>query len=55
MINTGHLRCKTYLCETIIKNKYKGYCFFCFINLFPNEKNVLNYKTKEKTVSDFIL
>jgi hypothetical protein len=28
---------------------------FCFINLFPNEKTVHNYKTKEKDVVDRII
>jgi len=32
----------------------KDYCFFCFIHLFPNEPIVRNYKTKEKTVVDYI-
>ena len=35
--------------------KFKKHCFYCYTNLFPNEKNVKNYKTKEKTVSDYIL
>ena len=52
----GSRLCKTQMCETIVNNtKYKGYCLYCFIHLFPDEKNVRNYKTKEKEVADIIL
>ena len=51
----GSQLCKTPLCETYATRKYKGYCLVCFIHLFPNEKNVRNYKTKEKEVVDKIL
>ena len=51
----GSALCKTHLCETIASNpKYKGHCLVCFIHLFPDEKNVRNYKTKEKDVVDRI-
>jgi hypothetical protein len=50
-----HKICKTELCNTYATSKkYRGYCIYCFINLFPDEKVSKNYKTKEKTVSDFI-
>jgi len=43
------------MCETYSSNqKYKGHCLVCFIHLFPDEKNVRNYKTKEKDVVDRI-
>jgi hypothetical protein len=42
------------MCGTHGNLKYKGYCLVCFIHLFPNEKNVRNYKTKEKEVVDRI-
>ena len=43
------------MCETRVSNKkYKGYCLFCFIHLFPDEPNSRNYKTKEKDVVDRI-
>ena len=52
----GSKLCKTQMCETIVNNtKYKGYFLYCFINLFPDEKNVYNYKTKEKEVVDRVL
>jgi hypothetical protein len=47
--------CNSEWCNTRVLNKYKGYCLFCFINLFPDEKVCRNYKTKEKSVADFIL
>jgi len=45
-------RCK--LCPTICNNKYKGYCYRCFIYQFPDNQIVKNYKTKERAVADFI-
>ena len=48
-------RCKSEFCETFIQyNKYDGFCFFCYIHLFPETKITTNYKTKEKNVIDFI-
>jgi len=44
-----------HLCTTQIRdNRYKGYCLRCFIHLFPNEPTILNYKTKEKAVADYV-
>ena len=48
--------CKTPLCETRAGlKKYESYCMRCFIHLFPEKPNTLNYKTKEKTIADYIL
>lgn len=48
-------RCKSELCTTYATSKkYRGYCLYCFVNLFPDEKVSKNYKTKEKAVTDFI-
>lgn len=47
-------KCKTPLCDTSVTKKYKGYCFRCFIYLFPNEPVSRNYKTKETAVADFL-
>jgi hypothetical protein len=48
--------CRSDWCETTIasSNKYKNHCLLCFIHLYPDEPNVMNYKTKEKTVVDRI-
>jgi hypothetical protein len=34
--------------------KYDNYCLRCFIHLFPDKPNTRNYKTKEKSVVEFI-
>jgi EsV-like protein len=54
MIDIKHIKCKTYLCDLQVKNKYKGYCLRCFIYTFPNEKVARNYKIKECYMTDFI-
>ena len=51
----GSALCKTPNCLTYKIKKYHDHCLNCYIHLFPNESNSRNYKTKEKTVSDFIL
>ena len=52
----GSRVCRSEWCETTIasSNKYKNHCLLCFINLYSDEPNVMNYKTKEKTVVDRI-
>lgn len=56
MINITGKSCKTPSCDTIIGNrlKYEGYCLRCFIYMFPDKPTTLNYKTKERTVVDFV-
>jgi hypothetical protein len=54
MIDIRHKRCKTPLCLTRANKKFDMYCFYCFVNMFPNDKRVRDYKTKEKSVADFI-
>ena len=49
-------KCLSDWCNTQAKiNKYEGYCLFCFVNLFPDKPVARNYKTKERTVVDFVL
>ena len=50
----GSALCHSEWCETTGNKKYRGYCLFCFMNLFPDEKVARNYKTKEKSVVDFV-
>lgn len=54
----GNDLCKSEWCETTIssisKNKYDGYCLFCFVHLFPEKPITRNYKTKEFEVVKFI-
>jgi hypothetical protein len=54
MIDIRHKRCETVLCLTRANPKFNDYCFYCFVNLFPNDERVRNYKNKEKTVADFV-
>lgn len=51
----GSQLCKTNMCERIAQNKkYQGYCYRCFINIFPDSELVRNHKTKERAVADYI-
>jgi hypothetical protein len=54
MINVLSSKCKSSWCETTANPKYDGFCLNCFINLFPDKPNTLNYKTKEKAVVDYV-
>jgi hypothetical protein len=54
MINVNSLRCKTELCDTRANPKYKGYCAYCYGNLYPDDPIVRNFKTKERLVVDYI-
>lgn len=55
MIDVKHKKCKSEWCDTVFSNKkYEGYCAYCFFNLYPDSPLVRNYKTKEKSVVDFI-
>ncbi len=51
----GSQLCKSSWCETRSNPKYENYCLTCFIHLFPDKPNTRNYKTKEKTTTDYIL
>ena len=53
IVDLVHPRCKNN-CEVRGNKKYKGYCLFCFIHLFPDEPVCRNYKTKEKYIADYI-
>ena len=54
MVNVISPRCKTHLCDTIVQNKYRGYCLRCFIHTFPDEQVSRNYKTKEQCVVECV-
>jgi hypothetical protein len=56
MINKMSKFCLSNWCNTQVQcNKYDGYCLFCYVNLFPDKPVTRNYKTKERTVVDFVL
>jgi len=51
----GSELCKASHCETMVhSNKYQGYCLNCCIHFCPDIPVARNYKTKEKTVTDYI-
>jgi hypothetical protein len=54
MIDVKHTTCKTPMCSIRVNEKYNGYCYFCFIHMFPDSPTTKNYKTKEKTVAEYI-
>ena len=54
-VKNKNKNCKNYLCYTRSTEKYDGYCTYCFINLFPDKKVSRNYKTKERTITDYII
>jgi hypothetical protein len=54
MVNVTQKTCKTYLCPTQVKDKYDGYCLFCYMHLFPDKPVSNNYKTKEYAVVEFV-
>ena len=51
----GSNLCQSIWCETFGNKKYNGYCLRCYINLFPDQPNTRNYKTKEKDVVDRVI
>ena len=54
MVDVINKTCKTYLCYKIVKEKYDGYCLFCYMHLFPDKPVSRNYKTKEYAVVEYI-
>jgi len=54
MIDVKHISCKSEWCSTRARGKYDGYCFYCYINLFPDKPLSCNYKTKEYSVVDYV-
>ena len=55
MLNVGSKTCKSEWCHIQVTNKYDGYCLHCYIHLFPEKPVARNYKTKERTVVEFVL
>jgi hypothetical protein len=54
MIDVINKTCKSEWCLTQVKEKYDGYCLFCYMNLFPDKPVSHNYKTKEYAVVEYI-
>jgi plastocyanin len=49
-----HKTCKSEWCSTIVKERYDGYCLYCYMHLFPDKPVSRNYKTKEYAVVEYI-
>ena len=54
MVNVISKKCKSEWCSTQVKEKYDGYCLFCYMHLFPDKPVSRNYKTKEYAVVKYI-
>jgi Rieske Fe-S protein len=54
MINVKDKTCKSSWCLTQVREKYDGYCLFCYMHLFPDKPVSRNYKTKEYSVVEFV-
>ena len=55
MYDVINKHCKMINCDTQVSNKYDGYCYYCFVHVFPDNELSRNYKTKEKYISNYIL
>lgn len=55
MIDIRNRSCKTEGCYTLAtKDKFKDYCFRCYVRLNPDDPISRNYKNKERQVQEFI-
>ncbi len=55
MVNVIEPVCKTPYCTTQVKyNKYEGYCIRCFMYMFPDRPVSKRYKTKERSIVEYI-
>jgi hypothetical protein len=54
MVDVISKTCLHEWCSTLVKEKYDGYCLFCYMNLFPDKPVSRNYKTKEYAVVEFV-
>jgi len=54
MINIKHRKCVLCQDKQFSNPKYEGYCLNCFLHTFPDKPVTRNYKTKEKSVVDYI-
>jgi len=50
MVDVINKKCLNEWCQTRATEKYDGYCFYCYINMFPDKPVSRNYKTKEQSV-----
>jgi hypothetical protein len=55
MVDVRSKTCVSDWCSTIPGRRYRGYCVCCFVYLFPDERVSRDYKTRERTVVDFLM
>ena len=55
MVDVRSKTCVSEWCSTIPGKHYKGYCVRCFVHLFPDTRVSRDYKTRERTVVDFVV
>jgi hypothetical protein len=59
MVNVSDNTCKTQGCFTIVKNatrrNYEGYCFKCYVFIYPERPISRNYKVKENAVVNYLV
>lgn len=56
MINLSHPKCKSEWCDTLQSKSpaLRGYCSFCYHNLFPEEPRIRNFKIKEAHFVEYV-
>jgi hypothetical protein len=54
MVDVKHKTCKIHMCDIRAIDKYDGYCFRCYMYMFPDKPVSRNYKTKEYSVVEHI-
>ena len=54
MVDVINKRCIVPMCPTLANKNYENHCTRCFIHLFPDKPTARNYKTKERSVVEFI-
>ena len=53
MKNSKSKQCFSDWCDTLVGKKYNGYCYNCFVHLFPDEPTSRIYKKKETEVVNY--
>lgn len=55
MVDVRSSKCLNDWCYTRASNpRYKGYCLNCYVNIFPDKPVLINYKTKEYSVAEYV-
>jgi hypothetical protein len=56
MINIHNIyrKCKTPECPSVGNDKYEKLCLHCFMHEFPDKPVTYNYKTKERSVVEYV-